>query len=101
MKNPMSYDDQIAIIKAKKGGAVLQCRNIRVLDDSWHPDYHVDTQGFNFQIFEYRIKQSKIEGWVAIYNSGHDLTNIGLYRSEMLASEQNPNCNRIVFVREI
>ena len=64
----MSHDEMIAVIQAHKDGRVIQCRDMRDIDDTWNEgEYFV----WNFESFEYRIKPEPHSLWLVRYQSGN------------------------------
>jgi len=55
----MTHDEMIAVIAHHKNGGEVQCKNKQVCD-YWINESHIESEGFDFTLFDYRAKPEPI-----------------------------------------
>jgi len=51
----MTHDEMIAVLTHHKNGGNVQCKNKQV-GSFWIDEMHIESEGFDFRLFEYRAK---------------------------------------------
>ena len=91
----MTHDEMIEVIKAHKEGKKLECRTKGI--GRWGP---TKLPQFDFQKFDYRVKQEPVELWAVGYGAAVALT----YTSEATARRAAATLDgktRVFLMREV